>query len=1494
VANNQRSIIVDQLKNSVSLADLAERLGLTPKRMGTDYKALCPFHSDKKPSMQLYEDGSRSHFHCYACGAHGDIFHLTQQVKELDFRGSVDWLAQEYRLAPLQSSRSASKFKTPIPTTIGFSQALEIYRQQSKRGDLENWLEKRQLSFVLIEKAQLALAEPNILSKTAESSGSRDMLGILEDAGLLRSNFPTRPDEKSSFLRFIYPYQDFFGARRRIVFPIYDVAGNLQGFAGRLYEDAATKDGPPKYLYTPKLPRAELLYRSEHAFKCVKANTLQAAQSRTLYLCEGLLDALRLESLGLPAVALLGAQASGKQIECLAKLNSELSGALRCAVFLDRDDAGRRGAAQTIDKLIVEGIESVFIWQGPQKSDNEIGKDPEEILRGVSEKQAKQLLNDWSQPAALALLSDSLRVSPDEILDDEKWGELSPGRRYWAISTLRKHQAFLQPQLKGEQRWQKDINDYLSLRKANIPSIKTQQEAEGDNQHLALAIDLAEAGARRGELPSDMAAWRRIKLASTAFYEAFKTRLRQDTGLPLESFDAVYVSRGFGKIEPRLKAMPCPEDLIVQQYLLNDLLHDEISPFVPAVRYYRSEGRTVTTCETKEGVPYEETLSFAYQIDVDVVQGRRPPSDQGMFRHYFECWQEFNASIKRQSVDMSQVHCLRLDLSRYYDNLRRVVVRDALRPPLRTLFDELEKNDLRWFGLFQPYADNRADRLVDWLCDQSFGYSYYRPDTGACKRGEEFKGIPQGPVLSAWLATIALFPLDAALRRALKRYNTDGKKKVAYARYVDDVVLLADSQELLSVLRAIAEEAANSLFVELRQKGDPTPPMRKDEFIRYLSEGRALPDYGPMEEFELFPIDIGDGETGWGLMHGEEEAPPRYAALHLLRDARLYTASSELLINQIYTALQAAELRPGELGKAARWLWYDAAKLENATVEEVWCNYWESWRKVAQNVSWALDAKQCPWDDPAFYAIEGLEKLLETAPKFSDYQLSVDEEIQRKERLNRLAHFACEATFFDAFKKSDISDMQPEFWGKGVNRLLRQFWQRAVSLRWKAYRLASKEKGQINGGLKLGELTDSLRASLARAWLTDAESCGNKPWAIAETIVDRSSKNSLGEAILLLHEAYVRLGVKNSYENNEDLLKEISVSVQMVKETYESSPFYDQEDRFVELLSYLPPSKQRTNHTEPSKKSKEAAHLALAVLAEITPRECLMPLLANRPALIGSTIDAIPLPPLPGVPMEQLLLVVTQQPNQHGPQKISLLKRIRRSAQALENANSPKLDLWAMHAKEEAEYITLAWEEETKFGEYIVESAKWTSKANLIHFSPPSFEIGANTLTWVADAYEALANLSHGVDKAIEYAPAWPYIAANHWPGEADAESLVIALITAPVERAQLGRHAFMRDGRRGLRPIPIPEDFAHLWRIGVALTDSLGLTDDIDCFSPIDNSHTNQDDLANYLLRTVLSKLRGWFIAQGRYPVMLTQDKEGLPNIIKRSLSLLRNYDGD
>src|SRR5213075_2623102 len=101
---------------------------------------------------------------------------------------------------------------------------------------------------------------------------------------------------------------------------------------------------------------------------------------------------------------------------------------------------------------------------------------------------------------------------------------------------------------------------------------------------------------------------------------------------------------------------------------------------------------------------------------------------------------------------------------------------------------------------------------------------FRHPDHGLTRRSQDIIGIPQGPAISAWIGTIAMFPVDAAAREFMRQSNqsqseNNARACVGYARYVDDIVLLADSEDRLDALRQALQGAASRLDVELVRKG---------------------------------------------------------------------------------------------------------------------------------------------------------------------------------------------------------------------------------------------------------------------------------------------------------------------------------------------------------------------------------------------------------------------------------------------------------------------------------------------------------------------------------------------------------------------------------------------------------------------------------------------------------------------------------------------------
>uniref|UniRef100_UPI0013CED443 hypothetical protein n=1 Tax=Pseudomonas viridiflava TaxID=33069 RepID=UPI0013CED443 len=138
---------------------------------------------------------------------------------------------------------------------------------------------------------------------------------------------------------------------------------------------------------------------------------------------------------------------------------------------------------------------------------------------------------------------------------------------------------------------------------------------------------------------------------------------------------------------------------------------------IPAVRYYRGVNTLRTTGESP-GSDEAETLSFAYQIDMDAIELRAPSKDGGMFRPYFECWKGFISSLLVQGRNMDNVHMIRLDLKRYYDNIKRSTVKNVLISAITPAYESLEYTE-NFLPFFQPTkdTDQRHNATVDFLLD---------------------------------------------------------------------------------------------------------------------------------------------------------------------------------------------------------------------------------------------------------------------------------------------------------------------------------------------------------------------------------------------------------------------------------------------------------------------------------------------------------------------------------------------------------------------------------------------------------------------------------------------------------------------------------------------------------------------------------------------------------------------------------------------------------
>ena len=1493
-----------KLIQSVSIDEVAKRLGMDLRReTATHSKALCPFHDDTTPSLLIdsNRDHGPQHFHCFACGAHGDVIDLVREQLKLGFKEAVEWLAPgsanpSGRKRPVINNRTTS---SAPDSRSGLKLGYQLYKKGNDTTKFEAWANERQLDVVVLRRAGFLYASSNLLSRNLDTeqdaSKRRERAGLLEDAYLVRKFFPglaaTHHLPLNAGDYATNQYGDAFTGNR-IVFPLYDENNELVGLGGRSVEKLGASVSP-KYLFSRGFPKASVLYRAEYAFEQVQSQVKQGKKNFNLYLCEGFLDALRLEALGMHAVAVMGSSISEHQVRLLKSIGNGLpkkDATLTVVVCFDRDEAGLRGAADVCLKLMNASLDNApvecrFLWPTDSQLKETGGKptqakDPNDYLQHLSSEAAAHLMASATYPPELAVLANAFGISAEDTLNNSIWENAPRSRRYRAftraLNLLTKvgytgteallwqssPEINIKPAVSSMAEWIKFIGESPTDAHRSL----SEEFLSNALARLNHARILAYMGSRRGELPCDEPRWERLDIAATAFNMLLVDLLGSTNASPIGSYDAVWVPRSFGGSEPRLKMMPRAEDLIVQQYLLNEILterwdHSSVSytfsRMIPAVRYYREERRTVTTGfdakgDGRWGELNSRTLSFAYQVDMDVLEGRQPATDQGMYRPFSDCWRDFMRSLSKQATDIGYVYSIRLDVKRYYDRLRRYVVRDRLLSRFQSAIESITGDtpgfaELLRFEDLKQSAAIKAATVLDRIDEQLFGVSFRRPDTGLEDVTDPLIGIPQGPVLSAWVGSVALFPVDEVAYRFMDRLNTD-RERVGYARYVDDIVLLADSPSTLMEMRDAIDQCARKLELTLVAKADEIPPMSAEDFAVYINQGRALVASGPAWEPPL----VGDGESGWEFW-SISPTTDRQSALQLLHNVELYKASQVKLLQTVKTAFQAPDLRTAELSKAARLIWYsisceqtDSENPEGVAV--IWSKYLRAWNECMQGSSWHLQPEKNLWESPMLFALEGLEHLLNTTSRDIS-ELSADENILRRRRIVWLANLALEPAF-----NSSTFDNTPT--------LEYQLEARFRLVRWKAMRVIGQQ----------------------------SEPCTRLPAERSKLVQDWHPFEWMHEAIALLSEAR---------ESDEDPL------VPFVGPTADKTSRGTMSGFSAAVFkALLPEDKEQStklNNVGESTELLQIIGVALQTLVSVVPRGQLLNCLNRRPQLIWgglatSTQIRLTLPPLPGITTVRLFSCLSDSTDESGLIVAHGIEAIEFQPDNDALMLPPSFigaDGFSSHHQ-----LSLEWHRQSVVG---ANDTLRRLDANLNaddylrlreHIQATDHDVSADDLKQTATLFKAIAQVVMAYAQSNEdkeLVPAWPYIASS-------PNGQFYYLVGDGVSRSELGNRAFVRDGGRALRTVEVPIYEASLWRVGVAISDYLGLHDDVTKFSSVEQDlPLNAAALANparYILRAQLRKLRGAYadsqISKRR------SEKSELPASVERSLRLLETFPSE
>jgi DNA primase len=352
----------------VELVDSRVRL----KKAGRNHQACCPFHDEKSPSFTVSQD--KQFYHCFGCGAHGNVISFLMEFDRLEFPEAIEELAQYHSIevprekggAPPpsaeQKQQKESDYELMEKVAKYFAQQLRVHPDKAKA---VNYLKNRGLSGEIVKAFDMGYAPAEWDSVLKNFGVSPAYQGQLLDLKLITEN-----DNRRRF--------DFF--RDRIMFPIRDKRGRVIGFGGRVLDD-----GGPKYLNSPE---TRIFHKGHELYGFYQAKQAHRNLTRVM-IVEGYMDVVALGQFGIDyAVASLGTATTAEHIQMLFRATSEV------VCCYDGDRAGREAAWRALENALPylkDGVEMKFLFLPD-------GEDPDTLVRKIGKDTFEENLKNDAVP----------------------------------------------------------------------------------------------------------------------------------------------------------------------------------------------------------------------------------------------------------------------------------------------------------------------------------------------------------------------------------------------------------------------------------------------------------------------------------------------------------------------------------------------------------------------------------------------------------------------------------------------------------------------------------------------------------------------------------------------------------------------------------------------------------------------------------------------------------------------------------------------------------------------------------------------------------------------------------------------------------------------------------------------------------------------------------------------------------------------------------------
>ncbi|MBE9507556.1 MAG: DNA primase, partial [Chloroflexi bacterium] len=363
--------VIDEVKSRLDIIEVISSY-IPLQKSGRNYKALCPFHSEKTPSFVVFPESQ--HWHCFgACGEGGDVFTFVMKREGWDFRTALQELARRAGVelrprtsAQVEAEEEADRLRELLATAAQYYHHLLRHAQEAQ--SVRAYVAKRELSDETAERFLLGYSLPGWDHARDYLTEHGYTVEELIKAGLLVQ----REESGSTYDRF----------RDRLMIPIRDVQGRVIGFGARTLDP----EGVPKYLNSPQ---TSLFDKSRTLFGLDLARKTIRREDRVV-IVEGYMDVMQAQQAGFAnVVAQMGTALTEPQLRQLQRYTKRL------VLALDPDAAGVQATLRGVEmarETLEQEWEPVFDPRGLVGHEGRLGaeirvlrlprgQDPDDLIR---------------------------------------------------------------------------------------------------------------------------------------------------------------------------------------------------------------------------------------------------------------------------------------------------------------------------------------------------------------------------------------------------------------------------------------------------------------------------------------------------------------------------------------------------------------------------------------------------------------------------------------------------------------------------------------------------------------------------------------------------------------------------------------------------------------------------------------------------------------------------------------------------------------------------------------------------------------------------------------------------------------------------------------------------------------------------------------------------------------------------------------------------------